>query len=69
MSADPEKPYTIEAADGRFEVRAASGRVIMACADEASAAHYATLLNEAFRAVTRADFATRWLREATARRT
>ncbi len=56
MSADPEKPYTIEAADGRFEVRAASGRVVMACADAASAAHYATLLNEAFRAGYKSGF-------------
>jgi len=56
MSADPEKPYTIKAADGRFEVRAASGRVVMACADEASAAHYATLLNEAFRAGYKSGF-------------
>ncbi len=56
MSADPEKPYSIESANGRVEVRAASGRVIMACADEASAAHYATLLNEAFRAGYKSGF-------------
>jgi hypothetical protein len=56
MSTDPEKPYSIEAADGRVEVRAASGRVIMACADQASAAHYASLLNEAFRSGYKSGF-------------
>jgi hypothetical protein len=56
MSTDREKPYSIEVANGRVEVRAASGRVIMACADEASAAHYATLLNEAFRAGYKSGF-------------
>ncbi|MDH3895585.1 MAG: hypothetical protein OES78_13585 [Chromatiales bacterium] len=56
MSTDPEKPYSIEVANGRVEVRTASGRVIMACADQASAAHYATLLNEAFRAGYKSGF-------------
>ena len=42
--------YTIQEQEGRYEVCAMSGRVIMVCADEASADHYAALLNEAFRA-------------------
>ncbi len=56
MTSESEKPYSIEASDGRFEVRSASGRVVMACADESSAAHYATLLNEAFRAGYKSGF-------------
>ena len=47
---DPQSAYTVHERDGRYQVRAASGRVIMVCADEGSASHYAVLLNEAYRA-------------------
>jgi len=42
--------YTVKAQNVRFEVCAASGRVVMKCGDEDSASHYASLLNEAYRA-------------------
>ena len=47
---DPQSAYTVHECDGRYEVHAASGRVIMVCNDESSASHYVTLLNEAHRA-------------------
>jgi len=47
---DPQSAYTVHERDGRYQVRAASGRVIMVCNDESSAAHYVVLLNEAYRA-------------------
>jgi hypothetical protein len=47
---DQQLAYTVREHDGRFEVCNASGRVIMVCADESSASHYAVLLNEAYRA-------------------
>ncbi len=47
---DSHIAYAVKARDGRFEVCAATGRVIMVCHDDRSAAHYASLLNEAFRA-------------------
>jgi len=47
---DPQLAYTVHERDGRYEVCAASGRVIMVCNDESSASHYAALLNEAYRA-------------------
>ena len=42
-------PYEVAERDGRYEVRAPSGRTVMACGDEGSAHHYASLLNEAYR--------------------
>ena len=47
---DPQSAYTVHERGGRYEVCAASGRVIMVCDDEGSAAHYASLLNEAHKA-------------------
>jgi hypothetical protein len=50
INDDPESPYIEHERDGRYEVCAASGRVIMVCNDQSSASHYAVLLNEAYRA-------------------
>lgn len=47
---DQQPTYTMHERDGRYEVCAASGRVIMVCNDESSASHYVALLNEAHRA-------------------
>lgn len=47
---DPQLAYSVHEHDARFEVCAASGRVIMVCNDESSASHYVALLNEAHRA-------------------
>ena len=47
---DPQSAYTVHEQNDRFEVCTASGRVIMVCGDTDSAAHYASLLNEAYRA-------------------
>ena len=47
---DLQSAYTVHEREDRFEVRAASGRVIMVCNDESSASHYVVLLNEAYRA-------------------
>ncbi len=47
---DPQSAYTVHEHDGRYDVCAASGRVIMVCNDESSAAHYTSLLNEAHKA-------------------
>ncbi|MEL7449909.1 MAG: hypothetical protein AAFN78_11920 [Pseudomonadota bacterium] len=41
--------YTCVEADGRFEVRAESGKCMVVTADRHNAEHYATLLNEAWR--------------------
>jgi len=42
--------YTVIENGRKFDVRAESGRTIMVCADAASAAHYAQMLNAAFKA-------------------
>ena len=47
---EPQLAYTVHEQNGRFEICAASGRVVLVYADEGSAAHYASLLNEAHRA-------------------
>jgi len=47
--SDLESYRVIESGD-KYEVRAASGRTIMVCADESSASHYADLLHRAFAA-------------------
>ena len=47
---DPQLAYIVQKRNTRFEICAASGRVIMVCGDEGSASHYASLLNEAHRA-------------------
>ena len=48
--------YCVVACDDKYEVRAPSGRIIMVCTDEASAAHYAVLLTEAFAVGYKAGF-------------
>jgi hypothetical protein len=55
VNDDPQLAYTVQAytvqeRNTRFEVCAASGRVVLVCADEGSAAHYASLMNEAHQA-------------------
>lgn len=47
--SDLESYRVIEIGD-KYEVHAPSGRTIMICADESSAAHYADLLHGAFTA-------------------
>jgi hypothetical protein len=47
---DQQLAYTLQERNTRFEVCAASDRVVLVFADEGSAAHYAALLNEAHRA-------------------
>jgi len=44
---EPQLAYTVQEKNTRFEVCSASGRVVLVCGDEDSAAHYAALLNEA----------------------
>ena len=50
MMAEPSdvEPYRVVESDGKYEVRAPSGRTILVCADKVSAAHYAELLHAAF---------------------
>jgi hypothetical protein len=50
VTDDPQSVYTVHEREGRYEVCAVSGRVIMVCNDEGSASHYVVLLNEAYRA-------------------
>jgi hypothetical protein len=47
---DPQLAYAVQQRNARFEVCTASGRTILVCGDEGSAAHYVSLLNEAHRA-------------------
>ena len=47
---DPQLAYTVQQRNARFEICAASGRTILVCEDEGSAAHYASLMNEAYQA-------------------
>ena len=49
MFDDTSKPYSVNKADGRFEILDETGRVIVACADDATALNYAVLLNEAYK--------------------
>ena len=42
--------YTVQENNDRYEVCAASGRIVLVFTDADSAAHYAALLNEAHRA-------------------
>jgi hypothetical protein len=48
MAPSDVEPYCVVDRDGKFEVRAPSGRTIMVCTDRASASHYAELLKQAF---------------------
>jgi hypothetical protein len=42
--------YSVKEQNSRFEVCAASGRIILVCDDESSAVHYASILSEAYTA-------------------
>jgi hypothetical protein len=42
--------YAVLEVEGKFEVHTPTGRRIMVCNDSSSAAHYAVLLNDAYRA-------------------
>jgi len=53
---DPRDAYTVRERDGRFEVRAPSGRAVIVCGDEGSACQYASLMNEAFKAGFKAGY-------------
>ncbi len=49
MTMEPnDAPYRVEPADGRFNVTYGDGLVAVVCADERSAEHYASLLNQAY---------------------
>ena len=47
---EDQSAYACVEADGRFEVRAESGKCIVVCAGRHNAEHYAALLNEAWQA-------------------
>ena len=47
---DSQIVYTVQENNDRYEVCTASGRIVLVFTDAGSAAHYATLLNEALRA-------------------
>ena len=47
---EPQLAYTVQEHNARFEICAASGRVVLVCEDEGSASHYASLMKEAHRA-------------------
>ena len=49
MTEDADKPYQAKSVSGRGQVLDDSGRVVLTCGDEASAADYVVLLNEAYR--------------------
>ena len=50
VTNETQLAYTVQERNARFEICAASGRVVLVCGDEGSAAHYAALMNEAHRA-------------------
>lgn len=53
VSTDDDNPilgYGLVKKSGQIEIRNKAGRTIMVCRDQASAAHYLSLLNEAFQA-------------------
>ncbi len=45
---DTPKPFSVLLQKDKYSVRSSTGRVIMACNDEGSAAHYAALLNASY---------------------
>ena len=53
---DDQETYRVVATEQQFDVVSASDRVVMSCRDSRSANHYATLLNQAFRAGHKAGF-------------
>lgn len=53
---DDQETYRVVATEQQFDVVSASDRVVMSCRDSRSANHYATLLNQAFRAGYKAGF-------------
>ncbi len=58
MADDATLSYQIEAHDGRYRLLDAGGYVVLECADEASARHYAELMNKAWRGGFRAGYRT-----------
>ncbi len=57
MDSD-EVVYRIEAHDGRYRLVDAEGYSLLECQDEASARHYAELMNKAWRSGFRAGYRT-----------
>jgi hypothetical protein len=53
---DDARPYSVVADGGQFCLRDESERVAVVCRDEANAANYAVLLNEAYRRGYRAGY-------------
>lgn len=53
---DDREAYRVVATEQQFDVVSASDQVVMSCRDSRSANHYATLLNQAFRAGYTAGF-------------
>lgn len=53
---DDQETYRVVAKEQQYDVVSASDRVVMSCRDPRSANHYATLLNQAFRAGYKAGF-------------
>ena len=47
---EPQLAYTVQKHNVRFEICTTSGRIVLVCDDEGSAAHYASLMNEAHQA-------------------
>ena len=56
MDNDAAVAYQIEAHDGRYRLLDAGGYVVLECGDEASARHYAELMNKALRSGFRAGY-------------
>ena len=53
---DGEPGYEVFAGSDGYEVRRPAGDVVLQCADEANAQHYAVLMNQAFAAGFKAGF-------------
>jgi hypothetical protein len=60
MTDDETQPYSVSLDDGRIAVRDAPERVVVVCRDEANAANYAALLNEAYQRGYRAGYRDGW---------
>ena len=51
-----DEHYRVSPSSGGFDVLGPDGRVILRCADEASARHYAVMLDEAYQLGYKAGF-------------
>jgi hypothetical protein len=56
MDNDESVTYRITAHDGRYRLVNAEGNTLLECQDEASARHYAELMNKAWRSGFRAGY-------------